>query len=363
MHRTNETSRAAIPEDRGSLRGIARTRLARAIPLLVAGLYLHGAGAAHAAKWSHCPEAPLPVYRSTLGATNAPFVHPGHELQIVLNSAQTAAGGFSVEPDGNTIEISFAALFGEPVALAPRHAAAASPSVLTFAFPDARAEIGRVLAGPVEIRVTAGERLVAHIHPSDLVGLPPATDVTGILRGETPNEVVYGALGRDGDLWVPALFHGDANTMPMCSGQFMLPMPLEIGAATIPGLSWRGADPLDRIRRANLYLGDFFADGANLYGMRFPDRVSLVHVGGTRGVAICQLNDALDLVLRVKGSRGWTRGRRSPMREVVLDASPVPLVLRASEPLPQTARAPWTELDHDSFGNSCSPSSPMARGP
>jgi hypothetical protein len=318
-------------------------------------------GPAHAAKWSECPTPPLPVYRSTIGATNAPFAHPGHELRIVLNSAQTASGGFGVAPASNTVEITFAALFGEPISLAPRSVAAVSASILAFPFPDAAAEVGRVLTGPVEIRVTHGERLVARIDPADLVALPPATDVTSLLLGETPHQVVHGAIGRDGDLWVPASFHGDPMAMPMCPGQFMLPMPVEIGAAKIPGLSTGGVDPLRRIHRARLYLGDFFVDGTNLYGMLFPQRVPLVHVGGTRGVAICQLNDALDLVLRVKGSRTWAFASRSPIRTVVQDASPVPLLLRGAEPLPENARARGT--GEDSFGNRCNPSSPISDDP
>jgi len=329
---------------------------------LAAALGLLSAGSAGAAKWSECPKPPLPVYPSTLGATNAPFVHPGHELRIVLNSAQAASGGFGVEPESNTVEISFAPLFGEAVFLSPLRVAAVSPSILTFPFPDPAAETGRVLTGPVEIRVTNGETLVARIDPADLVALPPATDVTALLLGEELHRTIYGAVGLDGDLWVPARFHGDPNTMPMCTGEFMLPMPIEIGAATIPGLSLRRVDPLHRIRRARLYLGDFDVDGENLYGMLFPQRVSLVHVGGTRGIAICQLNDALDLVLRVKGSRSWARSARSPIREVVQDASPVPLVLQGAQPLPDTARVRWT-AGNDSFGNRCEPEAPIADAP
>jgi hypothetical protein len=327
------------------------------VGLLAAAVFLSPCTAG-AAKWSECPQPPPQLYRSTRGATSSPFVHPGHELQIVLNSAQAATGGFSVEPEGNTVEVSFVALFGETVALPPRHVAALSPSVLTFTFPDAAAEVGRVLAGPVEIQVKNGEALVAHIDSSDLVGLPPTTDVTEILLGEDPHQVVYGALGADGDLWVPARFHGDPNSMPMCPGQFMLPMPVEIGAATIPGLLTNGVNPLHRIRRATLYLGDFIVEGVNLYGEVLTGRVSLRHVGGTRGIAICKLNDALDLVLRVKGSRSWTRSGRSPMRGVVADAQPVPLVLRGANALPERARVPWPV--EDSFGNRCEPSAPVS---
>ena len=90
--------------------------------------------------------------------------------------------------------------------------------------------------------------------------------------------------------------------------------------------------------------------------MLFTNRISLVHVGGTRGVAICRMNDSIDLVLRVKGSRAWSRSRRSPMREVVSGSAPVPLLLNAAKPLPGTAKAVW--IGEDSFGNSCEPTPP-----
>src|SRR5262249_15124042 len=126
------------------------------------------------------------------------------------------------------------------------------------------------------------------------------------------------------------------------------------------GLVTRGAGPLDRVHKVTLYLGDLDISGTSFYGMLFPQRIDLVHVGGTRGVAICRLNDALDIVLRVKGRRSWARSPRSPMRDVVRGAAPVPLQLRASRPMPGTAQS--SSLAQDSFGNSCSPQSPNARG-
>src|SRR5882724_7767204 len=79
-----------------------------------------------AAKWSSCPADPQPAYASTLGATNAPFAHPGHELRIMLNAAQVASsGGFAVADPGNEVEIEFATLFGAPVSVAPRQVTAA----------------------------------------------------------------------------------------------------------------------------------------------------------------------------------------------------------------------------------------------
>ena len=88
----------------------------------------------------------------------------------------------------------------------------------------------------------------------------------------------------DGDLWVPASFHGEPNTMPMCPGEFMLPMPVEIGASAIPGLSLRRADPLHRIRRASLYLGDFDVDLLREFFQGFVNHAQVtVHLDSLRG--------------------------------------------------------------------------------
>lgn len=319
--------------------------------LIVVTALLALPGPALAAKWHGCPADPQPVYPSSLGATNAPFAHPGHELRIMLNDAQVRAGGGFATTADNLVQIELATLFGERIAFAPRSVAAASPSVLVLTFPDAAAELGRTVTGPVEIRVLRGDRPVARIDPVDLVALPAPTDVTALLSGEEPNQVIQAALGATGDLWVPASFHGKPMPMPGCPGDVMMPLQVEIGAAAIPGLTERRVGPLDRIRRVSLYFGDVAIDGNSFYGALSPQRIPLVHVGGSRGVSLCRMNDALDLVLRVKGSRAWARSRRSPLAGVARDGAPVPLLLRAARPLPAAASVPWDK--EDSFGNSC----------
>jgi hypothetical protein len=341
----------------------AVTSIARRLVVLALAIGLARSESANAAKWHACPAPPLPVYPSLLGATNAPFVHPGHELTVVLNAAQVAAsGGFSTDAGGNTVEVSVASAspISNPVLFAPRQATATSPSVLHFTFPDSAAELGHVVAGPSEVRVSVGGVLVAHIAGRDLTALPPPTDVTALVLGQDPNQTVYGALGATGDLWVPATFHGEPMSMPTCPGQFLVPAPIEIGAAVVPGLVTNGTNPFGRIRKVTLYLGDLEILGTNFYGMLFPQRIDLVHVGGTRGVAICRLNDAINLVLRVKGSRAWARSLHSPLRDVVLGAAPVPLQLRGARPMPPTAQA--GPLLRDSFGNACEPSASNGGG-
>lgn len=306
------------------------------------------------------------MYPSTLGATNAPFVHPGHALTIVLNEDEASwTGGFSLAPNGNDIAITFRSLFGTPVPLAARRATTTTASSLTFTFPDSLQEIGRTVSGPVEVRVTAAGRMVAWIRADDLVGLPPTTDVTAIVLGTDAESVVLATLGSDGDLWIPVGFHGDPNTMPMCPGEFLSPLPVYIGGAMIDGALAARRNPLDRIRGIVGYLGDFHADGLNYYGMLWHERINLVHQDGTLGVSICRLNDAVELVLRVRGDRAWARARSSPFRLAAKDSAPIPLRLLAA-PLCPSQRADQTRRGHadrphndgnsrDSFDNPCAP--------
>jgi hypothetical protein len=308
-------------------------------------------------KWHQCPTLPLPVYPSILGATNAPFIHPGHEIRIVLNADEVAStGGFSVDPDGNLVAIKFASLSGDPVVLPLRRAAGTTPSVLSFSFPDSVSEVGRVLAGPVDIQVTSGARLVAHIGSRDLVGLPPTNDVTGIVLGQDPDQSVLAALSARGDLWIPTSFQGEPMVMPSCPGNFIFPLDVEVAAATVDGLSYRGENPLSRIHRTTIYLGDTVINDESFYGMLFPQRISLIHVAGTLGVSICRLNDAMDIVLRVKGNQSWARGPRSAMRAVVGGSAPLSLRLHSASQVPGAA----AQRLQDSFGNACSRTPPTA---
>lgn len=331
----------------------------RAVAVVSTLLLATVAGPAGAAKWHDCPTAPAPAYPSTLGATNAPFAHPGHELKILLNDAQVAAsGGFSTAPDGNRIEIEITSLYGAPIVLAPRTAAAASPTTLAFTFPDTATEVGRVLAGPTAIRVLRGEREVARIAAKDLVALPPATDVTALFMGQDRSQILYGALDANGDLWVPASFHGKPMPMPGCPGDFMMPLQITVAGADVPGISGR-KQPLERMRRARLYFADFEIDGHSFYGVESKQRLPRTQLVGTRGVTLCKMNDAIDLVLRVKGSRSWARAKRSPFAAVVRDAAPVPLKLRGAQPMPAKATT-WRATDD--FGATCEAQSDLVGG-
>ncbi len=310
-------------------------------------------------KWYECPSPPVPVYPSTLGASGSPFIHPGHELTVHLNASEVAAtGGFSTETAGNEISITFISLFGAPVALSSRAVAAAGPAVLTFDFPDTLQEVGRTLAGPVEVVVTTEGVESARIAAADLVALPAAADITSILLGDASDQVVHAALGAEGDLWLPAFFAGKHMGMPGCEGNFIMPAPIEIGAAAIVGTVLFPFDPTTRIRGIEGYLGDMVINGTSFYGMLYPERIQLVQVGNTLGVSVCRLNDAEDLVLRVQGDPSWAKPR-SPFRLVALESAPLALHLHKAQAVPWSATAVERSkaLDApgriDSFGSQC----------
>jgi len=320
--------------------------------IVVLASLVAGARDAAAIKWRECPGPPSAIYPSTLGAVSSPFVHPGHTLRISLNAAQVAAsGGFSVEPDGNEVEIVLASLFGDAVPLAPRRAAAITPDLLEIDFPDTAAETGSALAGPVELRVRRGDVLVAEIASSDLVALPPATDLTGLVLGDDRRVQIPAALGAEGDLWIPVRFAGDPMPMPGCPGNYIQPQPIVIGGAVLASQLNGRRDPLRQRRRMSLYLGDVVINDTSYYGEEFVRRLPTMHVAGTTGVSLCKMNDSIDLVLRVKGSRSWARSKRSPFKPAATGASPVVIELRGMQPAP--GKIPWLESRGDTFGSSC----------
>jgi hypothetical protein len=275
-------------------------------------------------------------------------------------------GGFSQQTGGNQVAVTFESLFGAPVPLPSFAATANSPSVLTFSFPDGQQQIGRILSGPVAVRVFAQGQLVADIRAADLVGLPPATDVTELLLGQDPSQVVLVALGADGDLWVPAHFHGAPKSMPTCPGNFIMPMPLQVAGATVVGALSSPYNPLAHICGVVGYLGDVVVNDIDFYGMLYPQRIDLVHVAGTLGVSICRLNDAMDLVLRIHGNEAWAQSPLSPFAAVAANAAPVPIQLIAEPVSPGggDAETPADQLKGDSgpvtdsFGAFCPTADP-----
>jgi hypothetical protein len=178
--------------------------------------------------------------------------------------------------------------------------------------------------------------------------------VTPLVLGENPDQIVAAALSASGDLWIPARFSGDPMTMPTCPGNFIFPVPLEIGGGAVIGRLASNYNPLSTIRGVVGYLGDEVIGGTDFYGMLYPQRINLVHVADTLGVCICRLNDAVDLVLQVKGASAWAQSR-SPFRFVAWGSQPILLQLFGAQPVPASTNSSGSTTMLDSFGNDCSP--------
>jgi hypothetical protein len=332
---------------KGRLRGIGEAFLLALI------LVLQGASVASAAKWNSCPEPPFPTYPSVIGATNSPFVHPGHDLTIVLNEKELLqTGGFSTAPDGNEVLVRFVSPFGPSTEMAPIWTDASVAS-LTFAFP-AEQRNGEALVGPVEVIVLAGGRTVAYIAAEDLVALPPSNDVEPLLFGSGQPLVVLGAVGADGDVWIPVRINGTMMEKPTCPGDFIFPVSLQVAAAEIDADTGVKREPLRNIRGVSGYLGDVVVRDYSLYGAPFQTPIRLVHVASTLGVTICQLNDALDVVMRVQGAQSWVKSKSSPFDAFVRGCRPVPLLLESARTAPPQAHGA-SPVQRDSFDNDCSP--------
>jgi len=284
---------------------------------LALGVFLLGPSVpAHAVKWSHCPSQ-LAYYPARIGAVNAPFVHPGHEIGIFLSSTDMGVtGSFSTDPGGNTVTVSFASLFGPPITLPPMAVTAVSPATLYFAFPDTREILGYPLAGPVDVVVTTGGNITADIDPRHLVALPPATDV-GLLASGGGQLNVLATMDTSGAIWIPVQFgsFGTMNKpMPMCPGQFTPIVALTVGVTvrSIPVSYAPGAPPTPTyppfraLHKVNLYLGDFLVDGVNHYGERMSN-MAVAQIPRGWGMRLCGKNDALDVVVRAPGWHRWAR--------------------------------------------------------
>jgi hypothetical protein len=269
-----------------------------------------------AAKWRHCPSQ-LGYYPSHIGALTAPFIHPGHELGIFLNHHELLAtdGGFSTEPDGNTVFITFASLWGEPVVLPVLAVAAVSPSTLYFTFPDTRTVVGRPLAGPVAIQVMSDGRWTADILPRHLVGLPPSTNVGALIAGSL-QQPALGTIDARGGVWIPVEFSAYGamqKPMMMCPGVFTPLTAFAVGVTVRATPSFvSGAPPsyppFRALKKVDVFLGDFLSNGTNFYGLPVGN-LPVFRIPRGWGIKVCGANDAVDLVLRAPGWRRWTRSR------------------------------------------------------
>jgi hypothetical protein len=330
---------------------------ARSAALLGAALVLLASSAddGWAIKWpAGCPDSrPAQIRAGSHMFTVAPFVHPGHELGFFLQEGEARRrGGFSVEPDGNTIEIVFRPVGGSPIALPPFTATAVTPSALYFPFPDTRAVLGRVVAGPMDINIhSAGVTR----HARKPVALPPGNDVFTMLEHGI-DATALATLDASRRLWIPLEFAGFGPGMPMPT----CPVELTQKTAFAVSLSATEKDSGDvipngsfnNVRKGKLFFGDFLLNGINVYG---EDTLNTLDVREIRenAVVICGMNDALSLVLMIRLKEA-AFGPRSKVLPVVKDGSPLPIALTNISAEPAIAHQLST-ITQDSFGNACAP--------
>ena len=287
---------------------------------------------ARAAKWRHCPDH-LGYYPSRLGAVSAPFIHPNRELGIFLTASDVgASGGFSTEPDGNVVHIRFESLFGDPIDVPPRSAAAVSSSTLYFEFPDTLADLGRRLAGPVSVTVTTGGVVTAEIISRHLVALPPSNNVGGLVAGSTA-QMALATMDARGAIWIPVEFSAYGTMqkpMMMCPGTFIPLTAFTVGVTVRSQPSFvEGAPPsyppFRALRKVDVFLGDFLINGFDYYGIPVGN-LPVLRIPRGWGIRVCGVNDAVDLVLR---ARGWGRWARpwSPFRTWMPDSQPLEIDL------------------------------------
>jgi hypothetical protein len=338
-----------------ALRHSSRTRTPRAaaLGLLIA---LAVVAALPAAGWAIKWPSGCPASRSKLISAggrmfvSAPFVHPGHEIGFFLGEADAARRGFSIEPDGNRVEIVFRPLGGAPIALPAFRATAVSPSALYFDFPDTRVAIGRVVTGPMDITIRSAGSVRRARRP---IALPPANDVVTMLE-DGSDASVLGAVDAARRLWIPLEFSGLGPGMPMPTCPVELTQKTAFAIKLVPTLI--DSDDViphasyTNMRKGKLFFGDFLLNGVNVYGE--DTRAALEVREFERGAAIiCGMNDALSLVLMIRLKES-ALGPRSRVLPVVQDGSPLPIELANISGEPVVASKLRT-VTHDSFGNRC----------
>jgi hypothetical protein len=282
----------------------------------------------------------------------APFVHPGHELGFFLDQRDVRRGrGFSLEPDGNTVEIAFRPLTGGLIRLPAFRVTAASADALYFPFPDTQSALGRIVAGPVDITIRSAKRVR---RARRVVALPPGNDVLALLESGV-DATALATVDEARQLWIPLEFAGMGPGMPMPMCPVELTQKTAFAVRLVP-------DEIDvddilphasytNLRKAKLYFGDFLLNGINVYGEDTGSTLDVRELG--RAAIVCGLNDALSLVLMVRLNES-ALGPTSRILPVVKDGKPLPLALAnvSGEPAIASQLANATE---DSFGNRCAP--------
>lgn len=311
-----------------------------------------------AAKWTKgCPRISSRLHKVGKGSFGHPyagsrfFEHVGHPVTYQLKANDVVRhGGFSTEPDGNTVEVIFTPLEGEPIALPPFPVTAVSSSALTFVIPDSRPILGRLVVGPARIVVRRGTTVMFEANRQ--VILPPMNDIQA-LAGAGGEVEVLAAMDPRGRVWIPIDFSGFGSgpVLPECPAPMtpMVAFGIDLALKKKDGQVIPHASIRD-LGKNRLFLGDFAFSDLNLYGYKLPARLSMKRLPGT-GFSLCAANDTFQLVFMVPLGREATRPG-SDVLPVVSDGSPLVVRLRNISADPVVAPVLST-LTEDDLGLPC----------
>jgi len=340
----------------------------RSLTALVVAMAL--AAPASGAKWVNgCPPYKPIRLRPTGSPGPAPygagamsyyryFEHVGHEFTLHLrDTAALNGGGFSTEPGGNTVEVTFLPV-GYPtrataIPLPPVSVTATSPTALTIVVPDTRPILGRLVVGPAKLVVKRDGHELFTVKKFFI--LPPMNDVHALLDGSADAVFVYGAMDKGARVWIPFEFSafGQGEILPECPTiltpvtAFAVEFNLKKGDdQSLPYVSF------GNLKKNWLFLGDYLLFGQNLYGNKLSTKLDVTPLG-LKGIVLCGRNDALQLVVMI-GLRNPALGDKSTLTALVRDGSPISVKIEDISLDPQVASV-LQRVDHDSANLPCYP--------
>lgn len=331
----------------------------RTVVALVMALAI--ADPAAAAKWAGgCPRVRQKLWavgRGTGGtayAISRLFEHVGHDVTFYLRDTDVArSGGFSTDPGGNTVQVTFTPLFGDPIPLPPIAVTGTTHSTLTFTVPDSRASIGRLLVGYAEIAVSRGN-VPLFVADRQLI-LPPMNDVHALTTAGASVEVLA-ALDKGARVWLPLDFNGfgqNGDPLPEC------PTTLTPVTAFAVDFSLKKGDEqalpyvnFGQLKKNRLFLGDYLLFGLDMYGNKLQTKLDVSPSAG-KEVVLCGKNDALQLVLMF-ALQNPALGDKSELLALVRDASPITVKIENVSLDPDVA-ARLERAEYDSAQLPCYP--------
>jgi hypothetical protein len=320
------------------------------------------AGPAWGAKWvGGCPRVKY-KFKSVgkdVAAISRYFEHVGHEVTYFLRD-----GGLSTEPDATTIEVTFLPPgHDDPyeIPLPPFTVTATSPTTVTFVMPDSRPALGRLVVGPARIVVKNGTTELGRAYKPII--LPPMNDVRALVNAGYDVEVL-GAMDKGGRIWIPLGFRDFGETgSPLAECPTIL---TPVTAFALDASLKKGEDQLiqyvhmGQLQRNKLFLGDYLlldprsGIEQNMYGNRLAGTQLNVKPTKGHGVALCQLNDALELIVQIRATNPALKNKDSELLPLVRDGSPVVLKLENIS-LDPTVAPLLQQAQYDSLGEPCYP--------